>query len=303
MKRTVLSVGLFASLMIFPALAQTGGGGAAGGGAAAGGASAGGAAGATVGGAAGAGANVAVPPVREPLPPTFNGQTIPNQGATVPGTGAGPQGNGSVNGGNASAGANANTPLNGGGTNSPGQGTNQLTPASRSDSATNRVYWTNRFNTNMANTNAASATNRSGLGPQDMAATEFDRMLIIRARATIIQRLGGTPAAWAPVTFNSDNGAVTVAGAVPSVVIKQRVIAMLQTFPGVVRVTDQLQVDVNLGANAGTTVGATPSGTLQPAAPGALPGTRTNGAVLTPTGRVPSGFRGIATNSTPVTTP
>jgi hypothetical protein len=308
MKRTILTLGLLTGFAVCQVLGQTGGG-AAGAGGTTGGAAAGGsgnAGGAAVGGAAGAGANVAVPPVREPLPPTFNSQTTPNQGTTLPGAGASAQGNGSVNAGNGGAGANANTSVNAAGTNAPGlSGTNQpLTPASGSDAATNRIYWTNRFNTNLMNTNGVSATNRFGLGPQDIAATEFDRRLIMRARATIIQRLGGTPAAWAPVTFNANNGAVTVAGAVPSVVIKQRVIAMLQTFPGVVSVNDQLQINASMDANGNTTaVGATTTGNVQAGPTGGRPVTRTtNREALMPTGRGASGTAGV-TNSTPATTP
>src|ERR1041385_189050 len=270
MKRIIVNLCLLGCLTATPAIAQTAGGGAStgggtggtGGGATAGTSSGNTSAGATVGGAAGnagAGANVAVPPTREPLPPGLPGQPAR---PSVPGVGA--QGNASFNAGSNVLGADLNSSANGSlaGTNGSSGGTNQfgtnLTPVSRPDSGTNRIFWTNRFRTNMHGTNGISGTN--GLGPQDVAMTEFDRTLIIRIRTTIIQRLGGTPAAWAPVSFNADNGVVTVAGAVASVVIKQRIVTTVQGFPGVVRVIDQLAVDPNLGftsdVNAGGTTGA-----------------------------------------------
>jgi len=161
----------------------------------------------------------------------------------------------------------------------------------------------------MMATNSIRGTNGSGLGPQDVAATEFDRTLIMRFRGTLMQRLGGTPAAWAPVTLNANNGVVTVGGVVSSTVIKQRVIATLQTFPGVIRVIDQLSIDTNAGASAGANAGAS----VVPAAGanGAVTASArspviTNRPVLTPTGRpiptAPGGFTTIS-NTPPVTTP
>jgi hypothetical protein len=160
--------------------------------------------------------------------------------------------------------------------------------------------------TNLMATNAITGTNGSGIGRQDLALTEFDRKLIIRFRATLIQKLGGTAAAWAPVTLQSDNGVVTVGGAVPSIVIKQRVVATLNTFPGVVRVIDQLSVDTNMNATT-PGVSVVPNGPF----PGSFSsGPSNNEAVLAPTGRpttpttpVPRAFPGAATNPVPVPVP
>src|SRR5437899_625753 len=222
MKKIIISLSLLGCLAASQVFGQTGGASGQTGGAGASpgsGSSAGaGASSGTSGANAGAGANVAVPPTREPLPPAV-GQTPVTPGTTPGvGVGVGAQGaNGSVNAG-AGISQNPNA-VNGGGTN--------LTPASRPETGTNRIYWTNRFGsnrfgTNMHSTNSITGTNGSGLGPQDVALTEFDRTLIIRIRTTIIQRLGGTPAVWAPVSFNADNGIVTIAGVVPSLVLKQR---------------------------------------------------------------------------------
>jgi len=172
------------------------------------------------------------------------------------------------------------------------------------------MFGTNATGTNMTSTNVVSSTNRAGLGPQDVAATEFDRNLIIRFRGTLMQRLGGTPAAWTPVTLNSANGVVTAGGVVSSMVIKQRLVATLQTFPGVVRVIDQVNVDTNLGVNtgasattAGVGLGVNGAATATPPPPMA-----TNPTVLSPTGRpapipVPRGGLTTLTNTPPVTTP
>jgi len=151
----------------------------------------------------------------------------------------------------------------------------------------------------MMATNTITGTNGSGLGPQDMALTEFDRNLIIRFRATLIQRLGGTPAAWTPVTFRSDNGVFTVGGVVSSIVLKQRVLATLQTFPGVVRVNDQLVVDTNVSVNSGASavgtevnagaLGVNAGGSARvPAASATVPARFPTNA-LTPTGRPATG--------------
>src|SRR5438445_7812055 len=81
MKKTFWNFCLVSCLTAVQVIAQTGGGANAGG---TGGNTTGGGAGANSGGAAaGAGANVnpAVPPVREPLPPTFRPQTPLNPNA------------------------------------------------------------------------------------------------------------------------------------------------------------------------------------------------------------------------------
>src|SRR5207245_7333529 len=100
---------------------------------------------------------------------------------------------------NANANAEGTNVANASQTNQFGSNTN-LNPVSR-PGATNRFFGTNRFGTNMNGTNSITGTN--GFGPQDIALTEFDRTLIIRMRTTIIHRLGGTPAAWSLVRFNS----------------------------------------------------------------------------------------------------
>jgi hypothetical protein len=74
-------------------------------------------------------------------------------------------------------------------------------------------------------------------------------------------------------------------------------VATLQTFPGVVRVLDQLEVDANMGASApGASV------VPNPGVPGEVPaGASSNGAELSPTGRpvtpVPRAFPGAPTNA------
>jgi hypothetical protein len=270
MKKTIFNLCVLACLTAGQTFAQTAAGG--GGGAAASGAAAGAGAGVNgvTGGAAvngngagagvqggvnangngagantGAGVNPAVPPTREGLPgANAQGQVSPGLRAN---TTLGTNGfSADVNPANDVSANNGNNPgtnsSNSSPTNQFGSNTNAnaLTPASR-PGATNRFFGTNRFN----GTNGISGTNGSGLGPNDMAMTEFDRTLTIRIRQTIVARLGGTPSAWLSVGINADNGSVTLVGAVPSVILKQRIVTTVQSSPGVVRVIDQLTIDPN----------------------------------------------------------
>jgi len=175
---------------------------------------------------------------------------------------------------------------------------------------TNRMNGTNQFaGTNFNSTNTIAGTNGSGMGPQDRATTEFDRSLIVRMRQSIMLKLGGTASAWAPVGISSQNGIVTLMGAVPSIVLKQRVVTTVQGTPGTVRVIDQLTVDPNISFAADSS--AQGSGNIQPGFPvnpsqaqrpvlqNASPGQPGQPAqrVLTPTGRPTSVPRTGPTNS------
>ena len=83
----------------------------------------------------------------------------------------------------------------------------------------------------------------------------------------------------------------------------------LQTFPGVIRVIDQLSIDTNAGASAGANAGASvvpAAGANGAVTAGARSPVITNRPVLTPTGRpiptAPGGFTTLS-NTPPVTTP
>jgi hypothetical protein len=329
MKKTIFSLCVLACLTACQTFAQAAAGAA--GGAAASGAAAGAGAGvngatggATANGAGagvqggvnangngagantGAGVNPTVPPTREGLPgANAQGQVSPGLQGNTTLKGGGTNGlSADVNANNANANDGNNLTTNGvdSGTNRVVWNTNsnRLTPASR-PGATNRFFETNRFNRATA-TNGISGTNGSGIGPNDMASTEFDRTLTIRIRQTIVTRLGGTPSAWSSVAINADNGAVTLVGAVPSVMLKQRIVTTVQSSPGVVRVIDQLTVDPNVSFDTSPIANQ-----VVPGGPQGAASARANGN-LSPTGQplvVPRRFEQnlTTTNSSSTTTP
>jgi len=199
--------------------------------------------------------------------------------------------------------------------NARGGSTNQtgLAATSRPEvGSSNRIYAvaTNAHGAGAWSSNTITATNGAAL---DSALTESDWALINRFRSNMIQRLAGTMPTWAPVTFNATNGIVTVGGSVPSPVTKQRLVATLQTFPGVVRVIDRVAIDPNMTANfaatrAATNTNANTSTNITAASASSRTVTSGNSTnALAPTARpgasVPRVFRDTPTNSTPLKSP
>lgn len=90
--------------------------------------------------------------------------------------------------------------------------------------------------------------------PQDLATTESDRVILTQIRQVIPQSAGG--GAWMPVTFDVRQGAVAIAGIVPTVQESQRVETVVRQVPGVVQTSNTLIVD-----NSPNT-GVTPTSTV-----------------------------------------
>jgi len=90
--------------------------------------------------------------------------------------------------------------------------------------------------------------------PQDQAVNESDRVILTQIRQVIPQ---SAPAgAWMPVTFDVRQGAVAIAGIVPTVQESQRVETVVRQVPGVIQTSNTLIVD-----NSSNT-GVTPTSTI-----------------------------------------
>jgi hypothetical protein len=137
-------------------------------------------------------------------------------------------------------------PLGGTAGTNQGQGTNVV-------NVTNQVFNTNQVNiTNQTfSTNFVSVTNRVGLGSNDMAATEFDRALVVQVRQRLYLKDPGTSASWSTVNLAARDGTMLVSGQVLDLAAKDSLIVVVRNTPGVVRVVDQVAVNPNAAA-AGT---------------------------------------------------
>ena len=76
---------------------------------------------------------------------------------------------------------------------------------------------------------------------QDQAPTPFDRGMVTLLRKRL-QSQNTAPATSANIQFISNGGDVTVVGSVPTAADKSRIVSIVQSSPGVVRVTDQITV-------------------------------------------------------------
>jgi osmotically-inducible protein OsmY len=90
--------------------------------------------------------------------------------------------------------------------------------------------------------------------PADQALNENDRVILAQIRQII--PLSQPPAAWTPVSFDVRQGAVGIAGIVPTTQESQRVETAVRQVPGVVQTSNTLIVDasVNTGATPTSTV-------------------------------------------------
>lgn len=130
-----------------------------------------------------------------------------------------------------------------------GASTNQngLSPTSR-DPRLQRTYATN----------SPAGTNSSAAGSQDQAGTPFDRGMVTILRQRL-QSQNTAPATVANVQFISNGGDVTVMGSVPTAADKSRIVSIVQSSPGVVRVTDQLTVAGSVAGVSATSQSAAPN--------------------------------------------
>ena len=82
---------------------------------------------------------------------------------------------------------------------------------------------------------------------QETSLSGPDRLLLLRVRQRVLPQIqvGGTAA---PVDFKVHQGEVTVIGTVPNIQQSHYIAAMVRQVPGVVQVTDQLQVNPNPNA-------------------------------------------------------
>jgi len=123
---------------------------------------------------------------------------------------------------------------------------------------TNQVNVTNQFfNTNqvfvtnqMFSTNFVSITNRTGLAPNDMAASEFDRVLIVEVRQRLYLKDPGTSGSWSTVGLASQGGNMLVSGQVAQLADKQNLIVLVRNTPGVIAVADHVLVNPALTNSA-----------------------------------------------------
>lgn len=83
--------------------------------------------------------------------------------------------------------------------------------------------------------------------PPDRAATEQDRVILTQIRQII--PLSQAPAPWTPVSFDVNQGAVGIAGIVPSTQESQRIETTVRQVPGVVQTSNTLIVDASGGGN------------------------------------------------------
>jgi len=90
--------------------------------------------------------------------------------------------------------------------------------------------------------------------PQDQALNENDRVILAQIRQFI--PLSQPPAPWTPVSFDVRQGAVGIAGIVPTAQESQRIETTVRQVPGVVQTSNTLIVDtfVNSGAAPTSTV-------------------------------------------------
>ena len=90
--------------------------------------------------------------------------------------------------------------------------------------------------------------------PQDQALNENDRVILAQIRQFI--PLSQPPAPWTPVSFDVRQGAVGIAGIVPTTQESQRIETTVRQVPGVVQTSNTLIVDasVNTGATPTSTV-------------------------------------------------
>jgi hypothetical protein len=135
------------------------------------------------------------------------------------------------------------------GTNPPPTGTNQV-------NVTNQVFNTNQVNvTNQVfSTNFVSITNRVGLGANDLAATEFDRALIVNVRQRIFIKDPGISASWDTLNFAANGGTILVSGTMLNALDKNQLLVLTRNTPGVVGVIDHVLVTPN-GNTANNTGG------------------------------------------------
>jgi osmotically-inducible protein OsmY len=90
--------------------------------------------------------------------------------------------------------------------------------------------------------------------PQDQAASENDRVILAQIRQFV--PLSQPPAPWTPVSFDVRQGAVGIAGIVPTTQESQRIESTVRQVPGVVQTSNTLIVD------ASVSTGATPTSTV-----------------------------------------
>ena len=202
------------------------------------------------------------------------------------GTSAGASGNAAFGtppaSGNASGNGNINSPSTPPSTqpqtpNTPLFGTNVFTPqtnvpgTNQNGGDTNVVNVTNQFfNTNQVfvtnqffSTNFVTITNRTGLAPSDLAATEFDRALIVQVRQRLYLKDPGISASWNTVALASQEGRILVSGQVAQLQDKDALLVLVRNTPGVVQVVDH--VLLNPQATNSASAGGTVSGFLNPA--------------------------------------
>jgi osmotically-inducible protein OsmY len=94
--------------------------------------------------------------------------------------------------------------------------------------------------------------------PPDQAATEQDKVILTQIRQVI--PLPQPTGPWTPVSFDVRQGAVGIAGIVPSVVESQRIEATVRQVPGVVQTSNTLIVDTSASSNVGTSPASTSPG-------------------------------------------
>lgn len=85
--------------------------------------------------------------------------------------------------------------------------------------------------------------------PQDQALNENDRVILAQIRQFVPQSAAGGP--WTPVSFDVRQGAVGIAGIVPTSQQSQRIETTVRQVPGVVQTSNTLIVDAS--ANTGAT--------------------------------------------------
>jgi hypothetical protein len=87
--------------------------------------------------------------------------------------------------------------------------------------------------------------------PPDQAATENDRVILAQIREFI--PLSQPPAPWTPVSFDVRQGAVGIAGIVPTTQESQRIETTVRQVPGVVQTSNTLIVDTSSSTGATST--------------------------------------------------
>ena len=77
---------------------------------------------------------------------------------------------------------------------------------------------------------------------QDRAFTAADQVLLNRIRKKVLPVMGATPRSTSPVNFITRRGTVTLAGAVPSEDMRNRIVSAVKQMEGVRGVVDQMNV-------------------------------------------------------------